>query len=269
MDKKKGLIISAILAVLAALLLMKYAADLRAELGYDRMETLVCAKVDLPKGAIINRAQSASRRVPASFTHPKAVRMSDLDTVLGRKLSSDLKPGQPLLWNDLTGGEVGAERLSDLVQVGLRALTIPVDPKFALSGMVKPSDRVDMLLTYTDRNEERKTTTVLQNILVAAVGSEMGIEAESAASRDRSRRSAPNNITVMATPEQAELIVYTVDRGKIAMTLRSRSDLDLLELASRDFSTLIGEPTARPGKKPVKRRHDPLPEVLDLLNQRR
>ena len=268
MKKHIGLGVSLGLALLSAVMLMKYAADLRAELGFDTVVTVVAAKEAIPTGSVINRAQIRFRRVPSSFVHPNAVREADLDTVLGRKLDVSLRPDQTLLWNDLTGGRAGADRLSELVQPGLRALTIPVDPRFALSGMVQPSDRVDILLTYTNRMEERVTRTVLQNVLVAAVGTEMGTEAETAQARKRAERRPPNNVTIMVSPEQAELVIYAVDRGKITLTLRGGGDLDLLALVEQDFARLVGEPAPKkaPKKKPTPRQ--PMPEVIDLMKLR-
>src|SRR5205807_9369812 len=102
---------------------------------------------------------------------------------------------------------------------GTRAIAIRVDVASLAGGFVLPNSKVDVIGTF-DKGGERSTQTILQNVLVLAVGELPDREAE------RRTILAPT-ITVAATPEQAQKLTLAQELGPLKLALRKFGDEEL------------------------------------------
>jgi pilus assembly protein CpaB len=107
---------------------------------------------------------------------------------------------------------------------------------------------VDVLVTGTPPDPRgRVTNTVLQNILVLSAGQTMQPDARGGAIN------APT-VTVLVTPEQAEMLTLAANDGKIHLVLRNASDQTIEKTPSREVAELYGAPKkAKPQGEPVRR----------------
>jgi len=113
----------------------------------------------------------------------------------------------------------------------------------SVAGFVLPGMRVDVLVTgHPPTGELDMTTTVLQNMLVLSAGTTMQPDARGQAIQ------APS-VTMLATPEQAELLTLAGNDGKIQLVLRNSSDDSMSKTNGRVVSELYG--AARPAPRPV------------------
>ncbi len=65
----------------------------------EKMQTVVVAKVDLPKGLVVTQANLETKDVPARFAPMNAV--SGTAAVIGRKMKVKKEKGQIILIDDL------------------------------------------------------------------------------------------------------------------------------------------------------------------------
>ena len=102
--------------------------------------------------------------------------------------------------------------------------------------LLRPGDRVDVLLTKAKPGLEAKVVTVplLQNTLVLAVGDSFGAtEQESPAVRS-------NLVTLLVTLDQASLLAQARRGGTLSLVLRNENDLEINEgLVETDDSDVL------------------------------
>jgi Flp pilus assembly protein CpaB len=82
--------------------------------------------------------------------------------------------------------------------------------------------------------------TLLQNVLVLATGDlRGGAESDVEASGPGIPRSF-SSVTVAVDPEEAELLVFAMSRGPVAVALRSQEDLETVEdLPDKNFGDIF------------------------------
>ena len=243
-------IIAIIIGVLAFVLTAQYLKNKNddfdkrlAELyaGAEKVRVLVAAH-DIPGGSIIGRDDLGGLSIYKTSARDLGLLPRDADHVLGRKTQLAIKANEQFLWSDIEGGSPTAKGLADSVQPGMRALSISVSGASAVSGMVRPNDRIDVLGTFSFPSEsvvgemEAVTLTVLQDVTVLAVGSETSRHPS-----QRTRRSGSySTVTLEVTPREAELLVFAEQmKGRLVLDLRNPQDLSYEEnLPSVDFEQL-------------------------------
>ncbi len=148
---------------------------------------------------------------PGSFSNP--------ELVTNRVLVSSLGPNEPILESKLAPDSVTTGGISVVVKAGKRAVAIKGSNLIGLSGLIRPSNRVDILLTTTDpSNNEKTTKTVLENILVLAANVEI---------RKNKKDGKPYPVgvyTLEVTPKEGESLVLATTMGKLQFALRNITD---------------------------------------------
>lgn len=176
--------------------------------------TVIVPKVNLPKYARVTNELVDAVEVPAEKLPEGAVRMKS--RALFRLVKQTVMAGQPLLEKDLYDvGEV--PKLADELPPGYRAVTLSVDAKSALNGMIQPGSIVDISMTVKDKHPEvggLATLTVMRGVKVLATS-----EKRFPASEDRAGQL--RNMTVAVTPEQANKLILAQQYGTLSVTLRS------------------------------------------------
>lgn len=153
--------------------------------------------------------------------------------MVGMRLANRLQAGEALLWSDLATIHETQRELSTLVTDGMRAVSVRTDTNSAFGGLIRPGDRVDLLFhlgATTITADERMTLSILQNMLVLAVDADMGDSLAGDSNARNSRASSyVNQIVLSATPEQAQLIAYAQERGRLSLVLRNPNDITILD----------------------------------------
>jgi pilus assembly protein CpaB len=144
--------------------------------------------------------------------------------------------------------------LAYIVSKNKRALSIAISGASAVSGLVKPNDRVDIVGTFTfpspsnPTQVESVTITLMQNVTVLATGNRL-------ARQDTERPGLSpgggySTVTFEVTPREAEILVFAQQtRGQLYLALRSPDDIyfedelpsvnfDYLESVLKELNTL-------------------------------
>ncbi len=261
MKNRLGMVVSIVLAAIAALAVRSYLVQERRQMtggigpGGTRPVRLVVARVDLEQGDRIVEAVLASRSVPGDYVPGRAVPAGQYASILGRKLRNPCDKGEPLLWTDLEEPAAGAVAgtLAGSLLAGERAVTIALDATGSLAGMLHPSDRVDVIATFDPPHvpagrshptgQGSVTMTLLQNIRVLTVGGQAGGRSATAL-----QRGSGIPVTLASTPEQSQLLIFAQSHARLALVLRPPGEqISTAPGLPVSLSSLEGDPASGHG----------------------
>ncbi|MBX3411835.1 MAG: Flp pilus assembly protein CpaB [Pirellulales bacterium] len=166
--------------------------------------------------------------------------MTKLEEIEGRRTRTRLYAGEPVLEAKLFSQGASAQGGSVLIPKGMRVVSVKVDNVSSSSGMILPGDRVDVLV-HMVANEGRgipqtATRTVLQDVKVFAVND---LYTRDPRDKDETSISA-KTISLLVTPQQAELITLASEIGTIRLTMRSLEDDGATEAGGAAIDELLG-----------------------------
>ncbi len=232
MKQKIVLIASVVLGLVAAFVTGSYISSqeealLERQAAYDRqnkkVDVVVLAR-SLPAGATLRNDDLGVMSFPERALREQAIRPEGNISLqlVGRRLAVGVTAKQPLQWSDIEGGAPNERGLSGRVRRNMRALSISVSGASSVSHMVRPTDRVDVLGTFTlpsktvQGGSELVTMTVLQNVLVLATGQELS---------NMGGNSNYSLVTLEVTPREAEVLTFAEQmRGRLTLSLRNPED---------------------------------------------
>jgi pilus assembly protein CpaB len=197
---------------------------------------VVVAAVDIPRGGMITAEQLKTRELPKDAAPAGSI--SKVEDVIERTVSIPLMKDDPVLPNKLAPKGSG-RGMSALIPKGMRAFTIHT-PNVAsgVAGFVLPGNKVDVLLTVGDLGLNNQpaslagtetprvrqtgggsTTTMLQNVEILAVDQKIEAPAENKMDAKELR-----SVTLLVTPQQANLLDLGQSRGTLHLALRNFED---------------------------------------------
>jgi pilus assembly protein CpaB len=210
---------------------------------------VLIASQDIPLGSSLATAMVAVHEIPEAYIEDRHVLATDHDRVMGVRVVSTVRAGESLLWTDLATSSDTSRDLSGLVRAGMRAITIEADATASFGGLVRAGDRVDVLVTLdrrvtgrttADGTVERVTVPLLQNLLVLAAGTNMGAPVRSTTAPSGASHIA--QVTLSATVEQAQLLAFSAQRGRLTLIMRNPEDIAVLDgLAETTTADIVEE----------------------------
>ena len=258
LQKQQIILLSGIVLALMAVFMIKIYLDQqrqiikqqerkRIEREKEGQVSVLIAKKDIPKGSEIKADSVEENIIPKQFVQPKPV--TSLERLAGMVTTADISKGEQitltkLKWpQEATGGS-----LASATPVGKRAITISVDNIAALAGMIKPGDYVDVITMVnvpmqTPEGKQAAQTAVIplfQNSLVLAVGQEIGTPSSVEGRKKEEKREVSSSIITLAlSPQEANLIAFVQEQGKIRLTLRSPADSQAQPFQLTTWDTLF------------------------------
>lgn len=235
-----------VLGGVAMLLSHKMINDKMAAIEADaknahRTVQVVVAKADMPRGAQITKAAFAISEIPVEYVHSSAMRPEKFMQYLGQRLAAPLKQGEAILDLHL---EASTTVFSSTLAPGNRALTTEVDEVNSISGMLRPTDHIDLMATAhgTAGNSAETTFTLMSNVEVLATG-------QVTRKRDGTNQAHTyTTITLSVSPQDAERIVVAKSSGRLTAVLRNPDDAGPNTTASMNIDDVLP-------KKAVSRKH--------------
>ena len=194
---------------------------------------VIAAARDLPAGSVIQPEDIGEIDVPASAVRGHHMTRDDRFSLYGRRTLHPLSFRSPILWSDLEGGKPGVTGLSADIKHGLRAVSINVSGAAAVSGMVRPMDRVDVIGTFTFPNPQNPeetelvTITMLQDVSVLATGRDTARTISTIDARPGAAGQTYSLVTLEVTPREANVLVFVEQaQGRLSLALRHPADPD-------------------------------------------
>ncbi|MBZ2185497.1 MAG: Flp pilus assembly protein CpaB [Bryobacter sp.] len=213
-----------------------YQMSARSSSGPPRPEAvetkdLVVASKPLNVGTTIKPGDVTISKVPAA-AFPKGGFLK-VEEVLDRPVVSNILAEEAIIEGRLAPRGSGAG-LAPVIPVGMRAVTVRVNDVVGVAGFVLPGMRVDITVTgRPPQGDETLTTTVLQNITVLSAGTTMAPDARGAAIN------APT-VTLLVTPEQAEVLILAGSEGRVQLVLRNGGDNEVQKTNGATVNALYG-----------------------------
>jgi len=243
--------VAVIIALIASLLIYGYLQQKgKVKEVAVEIQPVVVAAVDLSWGTrITNEMLKKVNFLKGSLTTGY---FSDPALVVGRVLIYPVKVNEPIFESRLAPVEVKTGGVAAVISPKKRAIAVKVDKVIGVSGFIHPGNRVDILMTLaTGRTFNPVTKTILENILVLAVGS------ETKERKGSEEKSSPTDvITLEVTPEEAEKLALATTEGKLQLALRNFSDTESIVTRGTTVSTLVGSHSPSPPREmrpPVRR----------------
>ncbi len=147
----------------------------------------------------------------------------DAKVALDRVLMFPANANEPLAVNKLsTVG--GVEGLAATIEMGKRAVSVPVTDSSGAGGLILPRSHVDVLFTRTGSMTEAVTTVILQNVVVMAIGRMTEVSTVQGAPGQQPASSGTRAATLLVTPEEAAKLEFARQQGKISLALRNPLD---------------------------------------------
>lgn len=225
--KLRALLIAIAGGFFTAILLILYLQRLEVETSGGSPVRVITAAKAMPPGTLVTADMLTIRAIPQAFVEPRAVREADLPRVIGIKIESMVKAQNTLMWTDLAVTTEDRRNLSGLVQPGMRAVSIRSLSDGRHAALIRPGDRVDVVANVARASDkDRVSVLVAQNLLVLAVGLDMGGEVLGAAQPvDRSELV----ITVSASIQQLQQLSLAAENGRLMVGVRNPGDTRALE----------------------------------------
>ena len=183
---------------------------------------VVVPVVDLPRGASITPEAVTIKEYPRDLVLAGA--LSKVEDAVNRVIFVPLTKDEPVLESKLA--PLGAGRgLSALIPSGMRAYSVKVpDVAQGVAGFILPGNRVDVLLSLgevsgTNATGGGSTITLLQNVEILAVDQKMDAPSDNKVDTKDLR-----SVTLLVTPEQANLLDLAQNKGMLHLALRNRED---------------------------------------------
>jgi pilus assembly protein CpaB len=202
--------------------------------------SVVVAKQDIQPGGTLSKDDVTTSRVPAEAAAGQV--FSDPQQLVGRVVLNALVKGQTIYETLLAPSGTGGG-LQALVPPGMRAITLEVTEFSGVGGMLTPGSHVDVIsVVRDDKVHESVARTILQNIKVQAVGRSLS----TASSSDGDNKGAANNITLLCTPKQAQVLQLSTIASRPWFVLRSGADGKELPVEGTTMAELRGDSADQP-----------------------
>ncbi len=271
LTRRQALAVAVVCGLLAAVLSYIYLRRPSSEETTPEVVkvSVVQALVDLPTGARL--APTLVTAVSLNETEvPKRAILAGEDlskTVEGLVAVVPIKAGE-VLTEDKVRRPTSDLGLAFMVPEGMRAVTVAVDEVAGVGWLAKPGDHVDVLATFEYPEEVVLTRTILQNVEVLAIGTQMVVEEEpqpEAAEQPQTTEKAKSvskqrtTATLAVTPQEVQKLILADTKGKLRLALRRAGDESSAALSSVRLSDVSGYtpkpkpegPTAGPSTQQV------------------
>ncbi len=214
-------------------------------------EPILVALEDIPANELLTPKLFKLEQWPKDKIQEGALRK--IEEADNRRTRQRLFKGEPLLDKKLLSKGEAGERATDHIPQGFRVVAVRVDAESTGGFLIKPGDRVD-LLVYVKKNEANNihrtfTKTFLQDVKVFATDS-MIKEGDD----EGGKTSSFKTVSLLLKPEDIELVALAQSTGDITLSLRSPQEEGLVTTKGVDAGWLLnGEPdsSSRGAEQPL------------------
>ena len=259
MSKQKMFLIGGIIfGILAVFMLNNYIQQQRQTVEEEvkkdvrsNQAAVLVAKLDLAKGITLDANMLSSEIVPNQYLQPQAV--TSLDRIEGMITVTQISKGEQITLNKLAYPRE-KDSLAAAIPIGKRAITVNVDNISSLLGMIKPGDYVDVisLVPVPMQTAEGKQVTqvgvipLFQNVLVLAVGQDTAAPGAGKLEgrykkeeKKEEKKEASPLITLALNPQEANIIAFVQEQGRIRLSLRSPGDSQIQPIQPTSWDTVM------------------------------
>lgn len=247
MEKKREIVlyvIALVSALLAVLIVNNYVtnkiAKVKSEAQLDvktvtvvekpEVRSIVVAARDLYRGEAIEVEDITLLNVPTDALTVKGL-FDDPNDLVGKVLNQDIYAGEWVIDRKLGEGDKSSSmNLANSLEEGGRAVRVAIDRVTGLSGVLRPSDFVDVVSVFKSEDGSRRISrTILENIEVLMVGNTLSSQQVSQDKDSDKDSQSSKDITLKLSQRDAETLLLAQVAGRIHFILRNPSDTQVLD----------------------------------------
>ncbi|MDD2772809.1 MAG: Flp pilus assembly protein CpaB [Elusimicrobiales bacterium] len=249
--EKKGMLIPLALAVGAAMIYWMVLTSRENQMRQSYVTaTVITAATDLPPRTVLKEDLIAQVEVPKKFMQQDAYQINsptDLKQVVNLVTAVRIPKGNQITMSALM--ELSPEAgLSVKVPPGYRGAVLGVDQE--IIKLVKPGDRVDLLVTFeavmNDGRKEKVTATMLQNVLVLGVGANLGQGMDARLAKQQQNKEAETAafsdkgvISLALNPSEVQYLALMQKSGDVSLAVRGLGDTEMHPMEMASFAKLF------------------------------
>jgi len=234
--------------VVAALLALRYLRERTTPLmaAEPKRVNIVLSARSLPVGAVVTERDVKLMAWPGEALPSGYIR--SVKDAVGRGVITPVAENEPLLAAKMSTKDAGGG-LPIIIRDGMRAVSVRVDEVIGVAGFVLPGTRVDVMLTL-DKGPNRTqaiTKTLLQNVQTLAAGQSV----------TRDKEGKPQTvtvITVLVSPDDAELLALAAKEGRLQLALRNTLDTLAVSTSGARADRLSPSSTSSQNNRPQRNR---------------
>lgn len=225
-------------------------------------QPILVALGELNMGDLVTPDKVKLEAWPKDKLPPGAI--TNLNDIEGRRTRVKLFAGEPILDQKLLSKNVDVAGAAQFIPKGFRVVAVKVDDVSAASSLIKPGDRVDVLVHLRANPgtgiNETQTVTILQDVKVFSVNDVFHRSGDGAQDAIAAR-----TVSLLVTPPQAEVVTLATEMGTIRLVLRSMEDDTIATTGGATHLALLGQSSNADRSK-----EEPTSEtgnaLFDLLN---
>ena len=249
--EKKGVLIPTVLAVLAAVFYMIVLMSKEKSLTADYEKTTVLiARADIPERTVLREDMVDKLEIPRKFMQQddfEVKTQSDMKLIVNLVTRTRIPKGNQITMSSLVSMSPESG-LSVKIPPGYRGALLPIEPEMKI--LVKPGDRVDVLVTFeammNDGRKEKVTATILQNVLVIAVGTNLGqgmnakqFKNAQATEEKTAAFAEKATVSLALNPTEAQYLALALKQGDPTVIMRGLGDIEMHPLEMASFRKLF------------------------------
>ena len=202
---------------------------------------IAVASADMAWGTPITKEMI--REVPFPQESLPSGHFKKVEDLKGRVLLANIQRNEPILESKLAPIDIKTGGVIAVLDPEKRAMAVKVNEVVALPGFVKPGDRVDVMVTMADGGKGQITKTVLENMLVLAIGTQME------RGKAGEKPIPVKIITFEVSLVEAEMLAMASNGGQLRLALRSPLNNALKKTRGATIRDLKASFQARPPKR--------------------
>jgi len=211
-------------------------------------ETIFVALEDIGLGEPLTAQMLRLEQWPKDKVPAEA--LTKIEDVEGRRTKTKLYAGEPILENKLfsKGDKLGG--VTPMIPNGYRVVSVKVDSTSSSGNLIRPGDRVDVMVHLRQNPGmgilETTTRTILQDIKVFAVNDVVEVGSQ----KDSGKTITAKTISLLVTPEDAEKVMLATQLGAVQLVMRGPDDDEHVVTDGTPAYELFGQ------TKPIDRRDE-------------
>jgi len=216
------------------------------------MQPVVVAARDVAEGDKLERLSLSLVQWPAG-TAPESA-FTNIDSAVGRIVRIPVFKGEAIVPGRLAPPGTGPG-LEVKITPGLRAMAVKINDVAGLSGLIQPNNRVDVLVTLKEnqqQNTKDEAKLFMSNMRVLSVGTQIE-------RGDDGKPIQATTATLEVTPTQAEQLAVAMNQGTIQLVLRGYGDPDSVKTPGATAADVLAQlrtaGSARQADPPAPVRH--------------
>jgi pilus assembly protein CpaB len=248
---KKNVLLPFIIAMAAGLIyFIVLTSKERALSNAYSMAEVIVARYDIPQRTVLQESMVDTMEIPRKYMAQDAFEVkspADLKMIDNLVTRVRIPMGDQITQSELSVMSPDAG-LSVKIPPGYRGAILPIEPE--MEPLIKPGDRVDVLVTFNakmaDGSEQQVTATILQDILVLSVGDNMGQGMNAAQFKKMSGSDEQGSVLAQKAviglalnPDEAQYLALSRKEGDTTVILRGQGDVELHPMQMASFRQLF------------------------------